>query len=159
MIDVWDALTHDRVYRPRWREDKARQYIRENAGVLFDPRVVEAFFQDDWVNYPLPASPIFRFWKMGEGQEGGPLDRGGSGTGMSGSRADSQTRPCHCPWGRGESHPESCRSVQPEYPLRMLRPKAGQIKSFLSEIKNSQYNILVEYISICINVEQSQLIH
>jgi PAS domain S-box-containing protein len=45
VIDVWDALTHDRVYRPRWPEDRARQYILENAGVLFDPKVVEVFLQ------------------------------------------------------------------------------------------------------------------
>jgi len=45
VIDVWDALTHDRVYRPRWGTAEARDYIRENAGVLFDPRVVEAFFK------------------------------------------------------------------------------------------------------------------
>jgi response regulator RpfG family c-di-GMP phosphodiesterase len=45
VIDVWDALTHDRVYRPRWGEQEARDYIQENSGVLFDPKVVAAFFK------------------------------------------------------------------------------------------------------------------
>ncbi len=43
VANVWDALTHDRADRPAWTEDQARQYIREQAGVQFDPLVVEAF--------------------------------------------------------------------------------------------------------------------
>jgi len=43
VVDNWDALTSDRPYRPAWSKEKARQYIRENAGKLFDPNVVEAF--------------------------------------------------------------------------------------------------------------------
>jgi len=45
VIDVWDALTHDRPYRPAWPEEEALAYIREQAGSQFDPRVVEAFIQ------------------------------------------------------------------------------------------------------------------
>jgi len=43
VVDNWDALTSDRPYRPAWPKEKARQYLRENAGKLFDPRIVEAF--------------------------------------------------------------------------------------------------------------------
>ena len=43
VIDVWDALRSDRPYRPAWTEEKARDYIREQSGKYFDPRVVEAF--------------------------------------------------------------------------------------------------------------------
>jgi PAS domain S-box-containing protein len=43
VVDVWDALTSDRPYRPAWPEDKAREYIRAQAGTHFDPQVVEAF--------------------------------------------------------------------------------------------------------------------
>ncbi len=47
VVDVWDALTSDRPYRPAWSETKARAYIREHAGKHFDPRVVEAFIALD----------------------------------------------------------------------------------------------------------------
>lgn len=43
VADVWDALRSDRPYRPGWPEGKARDYIREQSGKLFDPKVVAAF--------------------------------------------------------------------------------------------------------------------
>ncbi len=43
VIDVWDALTSDRPYRPAWSEEKSRAHILEQAGKHFDPRVVEVF--------------------------------------------------------------------------------------------------------------------
>lgn len=43
VIDVYDALTSDRPYRPAWSEERALAYIREQAGAQFDPRVVELF--------------------------------------------------------------------------------------------------------------------
>lgn len=45
IIDVWDALTHDRPYRPAWPEEEALNYIRSQADLQFDPRVVEAFIK------------------------------------------------------------------------------------------------------------------
>lgn len=45
VVDVWDALTSDRPYRPRWNEEDARQYLIEQSGKQFDPRVVEAFLK------------------------------------------------------------------------------------------------------------------
>lgn len=45
VIDVWDALTSDRPYRPAWPRDMARDLIREEAGRHFDPRVVEKFLE------------------------------------------------------------------------------------------------------------------
>jgi HD-GYP domain-containing protein (c-di-GMP phosphodiesterase class II) len=44
VIDVWDALTSDRPYRPAWTPEQARDHIREMAGKQFDPQVVSAFF-------------------------------------------------------------------------------------------------------------------
>lgn len=44
VVDVWDALTSDRPYRPAWSKEKTREYIIERAGKQFDPRIVEAFF-------------------------------------------------------------------------------------------------------------------
>jgi HD-GYP domain-containing protein (c-di-GMP phosphodiesterase class II) len=45
IIDVWDALTNERVYRPAWSKQKALDYILDNAGRHFDPMVVEIFLQ------------------------------------------------------------------------------------------------------------------
>ncbi len=45
IVDVWDALTSDRPYRPAWSEEKALNYIREQSGKHFDPRVVDLFFR------------------------------------------------------------------------------------------------------------------
>ncbi|MGD8352175.1 MAG: PAS domain-containing protein, partial [Nitrospirota bacterium] len=44
VVDVWDALSSDRPYRPAWPEEKVLGYLRERAGKDFDPEVVEAFF-------------------------------------------------------------------------------------------------------------------
>jgi PAS domain S-box-containing protein/putative nucleotidyltransferase with HDIG domain len=45
VVDVWDALTSDRPYRPAWTEEKALEHIRTSAGTHFDPQVVAAFMQ------------------------------------------------------------------------------------------------------------------
>jgi HD-GYP domain-containing protein (c-di-GMP phosphodiesterase class II) len=46
VVDVWDALTSVRPYRKAWTEAKARQYIKEQAGVHFDPQVVKVFLKE-----------------------------------------------------------------------------------------------------------------
>jgi HD-GYP domain-containing protein (c-di-GMP phosphodiesterase class II) len=43
VVDVWDALTSDRPYRPAWTEEETRAYLRQQAGILFEPRIVEIF--------------------------------------------------------------------------------------------------------------------
>lgn len=43
LVDVWDALTTDRCYRPAWSLDKTMQYILEQSGKLFDPNLVPIF--------------------------------------------------------------------------------------------------------------------
>jgi PAS domain S-box-containing protein/putative nucleotidyltransferase with HDIG domain len=45
IVDVWDALTSDRPYRPAWSKEEALAYIEEQAGKHFDPRVVESFLK------------------------------------------------------------------------------------------------------------------
>lgn len=45
VVDVWDALTSDRPYRPAWTRESAKKYIKENAGKLFDPFIVQLFFE------------------------------------------------------------------------------------------------------------------
>ena len=44
VVDVFDALTSNRPYRPAWKKRKALDYIREQAGTHFDPQAVELFF-------------------------------------------------------------------------------------------------------------------
>lgn len=43
VVDVWDALTSDRPYRPAWPVDKALEHIQSQAGTHFDPDVVRKF--------------------------------------------------------------------------------------------------------------------
>jgi cyclic di-GMP phosphodiesterase len=45
VVDVWDALTSDRPYRPAWSQEEALTYIREQSGKHFDPQVVDLFFK------------------------------------------------------------------------------------------------------------------
>ncbi|MGZ5979930.1 MAG: HD-GYP domain-containing protein [Isosphaeraceae bacterium] len=44
-VDVWDALMSDRPYRLPWEGERVRSYLRENAGVIFDPEVVTTFLE------------------------------------------------------------------------------------------------------------------
>jgi putative two-component system response regulator len=43
VVDVWDALTSDRPYRPAWTQQKALEYIQNESGKHFEPRVVDLF--------------------------------------------------------------------------------------------------------------------
>ena len=45
VMDVWDALSSDRPYRPAWTSEVVLKYLRDQAGKQFDPRVVDAFFE------------------------------------------------------------------------------------------------------------------
>ncbi len=45
VVDVWDALTSNRPYRKAWSPTQAREYLRAEAGKLFDPMVVEIFLE------------------------------------------------------------------------------------------------------------------
>ncbi len=44
IIDVWDALRSDRPYRKAMSEEYTLNYIREQAGVSFEPALVVKFF-------------------------------------------------------------------------------------------------------------------
>ena len=43
LSDIYDALIHERQYKPAWPKEKALGLIREENGRHFDPKVVEAF--------------------------------------------------------------------------------------------------------------------
>jgi PAS domain S-box-containing protein/putative nucleotidyltransferase with HDIG domain len=45
LADVWDAVTCDRPYRTAWSNPQATEYIREQSGKYFDPRIVEFFLE------------------------------------------------------------------------------------------------------------------
>ncbi len=45
VVDVWDALSSARPYRPAWPQDRVRAYLQEQAGVRLDPTVVEVFLE------------------------------------------------------------------------------------------------------------------
>ena len=43
IVDVWDAMMVDRPYRPKFARCQVIDYIREQTGRHFDPRVAEVF--------------------------------------------------------------------------------------------------------------------
>jgi response regulator RpfG family c-di-GMP phosphodiesterase len=45
VVDVWDALSHDRCYRPAWPMEKVIDYLRDQSGRQFDPRVIAEFLR------------------------------------------------------------------------------------------------------------------
>lgn len=53
VADAFAAMTSDRPYREAWSPERARKEIERNAGMQFDPGVVEQFFSD---GFPLTAS-------------------------------------------------------------------------------------------------------
>lgn len=58
LLDVFDALTHKRVYKEAWDFDEALQFIQDQSGKMFDPLLVEEFFSslgditEIWRAYP-----------------------------------------------------------------------------------------------------------
>jgi HD-GYP domain-containing protein (c-di-GMP phosphodiesterase class II) len=45
VVDVWDTLSFDRVYRKAWPREKIMAYIKQQSGAQFDPAVVDLFFR------------------------------------------------------------------------------------------------------------------
>ena len=44
IVDVFDVLTHDRVYRPAWPRTQALTIMQQGAGTHFDPLLLALFF-------------------------------------------------------------------------------------------------------------------
>ena len=73
VADVFDALTHDRVYRPALSVDRALSILRDGRGTQFDARVLEAFERvlpevvELQRRYPNPAGhqPGIRYFVQG----------------------------------------------------------------------------------------------
>lgn len=45
IVDVFDALTHDRVYKKAWPLDEAIQFLKDQRGKIFDPHLIDLFFE------------------------------------------------------------------------------------------------------------------
>jgi putative nucleotidyltransferase with HDIG domain len=45
VVDVWDALTSDRPYRPAWTHQEVITYILGLSGIQFDPNIVAKFLE------------------------------------------------------------------------------------------------------------------
>ncbi|MCP3668829.1 MAG: DUF3369 domain-containing protein [Gammaproteobacteria bacterium] len=43
--DVFDALSSDRIYRAAWDDEQIFNYIRQQSGKMFDPDIVDIFFE------------------------------------------------------------------------------------------------------------------
>jgi HD-GYP domain-containing protein (c-di-GMP phosphodiesterase class II) len=42
-VDAFDALTSNRPYRQKISINEAIEYVSEQAGIIFDPEIVEVF--------------------------------------------------------------------------------------------------------------------
>jgi len=45
VVDHWDALNADRPYRKAWPREDVIAHLRENAGRIYDPQIVDAFLK------------------------------------------------------------------------------------------------------------------
>lgn len=46
LADVYDALSHRRVYKAAWTDERIYEEIRRMNGIMFEPRLVEIFFRN-----------------------------------------------------------------------------------------------------------------
>jgi putative nucleotidyltransferase with HDIG domain len=58
VVDVWDAMTSDRPYRPAMDHQVVIDHIFQQSGVMFDPQVVEAFWNVIRKTFPDLVKPI-----------------------------------------------------------------------------------------------------
>lgn len=46
ICDVYDALVSDRAYKDKWSTSEALDFLRKNANIQFDPKLIELFIQE-----------------------------------------------------------------------------------------------------------------
>lgn len=46
LVDIFDALLHKRVYKDKWEIGKTLEFIREQSGRRFEPKLVEIFLKN-----------------------------------------------------------------------------------------------------------------
>ena len=63
IADVYDALTSQRSYRDPWSHERANAYLREQAGVSFDPALVAGWLRLPRLELPeaAHADPAWRW--------------------------------------------------------------------------------------------------
>lgn len=59
LVDVFDALSHDRVYKKAWPHERAVESINASKSTMFDPEIVDAFDaalkEGAWAEDPAPV--------------------------------------------------------------------------------------------------------
>ena len=45
IVDVWDAVQSDRPYKSGWSREQAIEYLKEQSGCHFDPRITDVFLR------------------------------------------------------------------------------------------------------------------
>ena len=58
IADAFDAMTHERLYKPQFPIDQATAEVRAESGRQFDPQVVEAFMRLDHERLLEPVEPM-----------------------------------------------------------------------------------------------------
>jgi HD-GYP domain-containing protein (c-di-GMP phosphodiesterase class II) len=43
IVDVWDSLSSDRPYRPAWKQEDIKFFLKEQSGIMFDPTLLGLF--------------------------------------------------------------------------------------------------------------------
>jgi len=46
IVDVFDAITHERVYKKAWSMDESIEFMKNNSGVIFDPDLLDLFIKN-----------------------------------------------------------------------------------------------------------------
>jgi len=71
VIDVYDALSHDRPYRPKFAEDDVIDMMQRGMSVQFDPCILPCFFAALTEMHDLAESIPDEVWQE---QHGLPMD-------------------------------------------------------------------------------------
>lgn len=46
IVDVFDAITHSRVYKNAWSIEESLAYMKDNSGIIFDPELLDLFLKN-----------------------------------------------------------------------------------------------------------------
>ena len=46
IVDVFDAITHARVYKTAWTMEESFKFMQENSGIMFDPELLALFIKN-----------------------------------------------------------------------------------------------------------------
>ena len=46
LADIFDALTHKRVYKGAWSFEDTKEYIKQNSSKIFEPKIVDLFLEN-----------------------------------------------------------------------------------------------------------------